>query len=350
MKAVDLIKGMQARNISFRLLQCELKHYGMRSARGWADLIEEYKSLSTKKDDDNFNTIYNNFLKYSDRAVFFIEPHDKKHIPLIKKIFLNMVDANDRDYKIYEKAFPLPVNLGKHIKLKKLRPVCVDVCKEKNIILLTNTYLRPFKERTVIDTGTMSSSTQNELNFFDEIIGIKDRYIQCFDTISLDTNTGDISFEIDMTTNLSAEELENAATRYRRTLRVLCYKATKAHVLFSRKNIFSAIDTLYHSTDGTVLKLGHATKTGSIKEEKMRRKKDDLRKETYHSAGLAAIGGKTNNYSISKQWQGSHNNILTIHIPGHFSLISSTLPFINYAIIEGCCTKTDYELLISKVI
>lgn len=350
MNAVDFIQGLQARNISFRLLQGELKNFGMRSARGWSDLIEEYKSNRTKKEDTNLSIIYMNLLKYSNRAVFFILPPSKLHLPLIEHILLNIIDKNDKDYKEYIKRYPLPVNATRHNKLKKLRPVCINIINESDSILLTNTYLRPFKERSVIDTDTMSASTKNDLQFYDEIIGIKDRYIQCFDTITFNKQSGEITFEIDMSTHLSIDELEQAATRYRRVLRVLCYKASKEHVLLQRKNIFPAIDKLYHSTDGTVLKLGHATKTGSIKEEKMRKKNDDLRKETYHSAGLAAIGGRTNNFSISKQWSGSHKNLLTIHIPGHFSLTSSRLPFINHAIIEGCCTKADYDLLISKVL
>ncbi|WP_346727696.1 hypothetical protein [Escherichia coli] len=133
------------------------------------------------------------------------------------------------------------------------------------------------------------------------------------------------------------------------SLMYLFHKENSYHVAFIRKNIFTAIDKLYKSADGTILKLGHATGTGSVKEEKMRKRKDDLRKEKYHAAGLAAIGGKTNNFSISKQWNGAHNNILTMHVPGHFSLISSSLPFINHVIIEGCVCKSDYELLMSKV-
>ena len=350
MKAVDIIKGLQARNISFRLLQGELKHFGLRSARGWSDLINEYKLLNHSKDVIALNSIYNELLRYSNRAIFFASPSNISNYQAIINALKNTINKNNHDYKEYIQNYPFPISVSNHSKVKKLRPVSMSVKDEANSIELTTTYLRPFKERSIIDPTIMSTSTQNDLQNFDEIIGIKDRYIQCFDTITFNKSTGLITFEIDMCTTLNFEELDRAATRYRRMLAILCIKNSGTHILLNRVNLFSAIDKLYNSHDGTVLKLGHATKTGSVKEEKMRKKKDDLRQEKYHTAGLAAIGGQTNNYSISKQWDGSHNNTLTVSIPGHFSLISNAIPFINYAIIEGCSTRYDYDLLITKVI
>ncbi|APB06677.1 hypothetical protein [Raoultella ornithinolytica] len=350
MKAVDILKGLQARNISFRLLQGELKHFGLRSARGWSDLINEYTQLSNPNDVTTLNTIYYNLLNFSNRAIFFALPSSKSNNQAIINSLSNTINKNNYDYKEYIQSYPLPISVSNHSKVKKLRPVSIYVKDETNSIALTTTYLRPFKERSIIDPTIMSTSTQNDLQNFDEIIGVKDRYIQCFDTITFNKLSGLITFEIDMCTMLNFEELDRAATKYRRMLSILCFKNSGANILFNRVNLFPAIDKLYNSHDGTVLKLGHATKTGSVKEEKMRKKKDDLRQEKYHAAGLAAIGGKTNNYSISKQWDGSHNNTLTVSIPGHFSLISNAIPFINYAIIEGCSTRNDYDLLITKVI
>ncbi|EEW7734233.1 hypothetical protein D6W14_002446, partial [Escherichia coli] len=341
--------GLQARNISFRLLQGELKYFNMKSARGWTELLSDYASNNEKDIINNLKEIYLSQLNYSNRAVFFAQLNNITDAILLKKTLLNLINSNDKDYQEYIATYPLPIDSATHKKVKKLRPVCISHSQHGNSITITTTYLRPFKERSAIETNTLSPATQKELNCFDEIIGIKDRYIQCFDTITFNYVSGEITFEIDMCTNLNHNELERASTRYRRILMYLFHKENSYHVAFIRKNIFTAIDKLYKSADGTILKLGHATGTGSVKEEKMRKRKDDLRKEKYHAAGLAAIGGKTNNFSISKQWNGAHNNILTMHVPGHFSLISSSLPFINHVIIEGCVCKSDYELLMSKV-
>ncbi|WP_276641340.1 hypothetical protein [Siccibacter turicensis] len=344
------IAGLQKRNISFRIVQGELKHFNMKSGRGWDELIENYSNDKSPSTLSIFKEIYDNQLLYGKRAIFFSQVNDPNDSLLITNILLNSINTKDKDYTEYMKTYPFPIANNKHGKVKKLRPVCVETKTTSDYVILIISYLRPFKERTIIEPSSFSGKLQKELQKFDEVIGVTDRYIQCFDTIVFNKINGELRFEIDMSTNLNFQELDRASTRYRRLLMLMFYKSTKYHLLITRNNIFHTINNLYSSADGTILKLGHATGTGSIKEESMRRKRTDLRQEAYHQAGLAAIGGKTNNYSISKQWPGCHQNILTIHIPGHFSLVSASTPFINHGIFEGCVDKSDYDLLISKAI
>ncbi len=344
------ITGLQKRNISFRIVQGELKNFHMKSGRGWDELIENYSNDNSSSTLAIFKEIYDNQLLYGRRAIFFSELNVSNDISHTTNILLNSINKKDKDYIEYIKTYPFPISNTKHGKVKKLRPVCIELKNTNDYIISVVTYLRPYKERTIIETSNFSDKVQKELQNFDELIGVTDRFIQCFDTIVFNKKNGKLTFEIDMSTNLNFQELDRASTRYRRLLMLMFYKSTKYHLLITRNNIFHTINNLYSSGDGTILKLGHATGTGSIKEESMRRKRTDLRKEAYHQAGLAAIGGKTNNYSISKQWTGCHQNILTIHIPGHFTLVSASTPFINYAIFEGCVDKSDYDMLISKAI
>jgi hypothetical protein len=117
----------------------------------------------------------------------------------------------------------------------------------------------------------------------------------------------------------------------------------------TQTNLFPLIATLYNQADGRVLSLGHSTGTRSVKDEKMRGRNLDLREELFHKSGLLAIG-RTDAFSICKQWDKPNGSgVLSITIPGHFSMAGQPTSWVHYAELEGATTDDDMAFLLSKL-
>ncbi|MFS7307175.1 hypothetical protein [Rahnella inusitata] len=350
MKVVDYIDALERRNVSFRLIQAMLKQYQLASARGWELLRDIYVNNRDAHVLSDFKEIYESQFNYGKRIIFLSEVTNKK---LSDKIFIFLSSAvapNDTKTKKYLEKYPLPLSENKLNTMSLLKPSAVDIEVSNDIVSLVFTYPRVYKERDVIDFGTLSNSTKNDLNQFDEVIGVKNRYVQFFDKIIFNKKDGSLRFEIDSTSAITLEEALKAEERYRIFIIKGILSKHKEVVVIRRLNLFNKIEKLYKDSDGKIINLGHSTGTGSDKSERMRKKTDDLRDESFHIAGLKALQGITNNYAISKTWKGKLNTDLILTIPGTTSLTTSSNPLIDHVIIDGCCTESDFTMLLSKVI
>lgn len=97
--------------------------------------------------------------------------------------------------------------------------------------------------------------------------------------------------------------------------------------------------------DGKVVELGHLTNTASKKQEKMKFKKDDLRREAYHKGGKEAVNNLINCYYISKTWIEGE-----LHICGQSALISNSEPTIFIANIHHCIGNNSYHSILDKLL
>lgn len=149
---------------------------------------------------------------------------------------------------------------------------------------------------------------------------------------------------------MRAEEISNAGKWYREWVQVRLREADiECDSPIVSANFFPLIATLYEQADGRVVSLGHSTGTRSVKDEKMRGRNLDLREELFHKEGLRAIG-RTDAFSISKEWDKSMGSgVLTITIPGHFSMAGQLTSWINYAELHGATTEDEVAFLLSKL-
>ncbi|RJT53615.1 hypothetical protein [Rahnella variigena] len=350
MKAIDYIDALERRNVSFRLVQALLKEYQLTSARGWDLLRDVYVNSQDKQVLSDWKEIYESQFHYGKRTIFLSKLTNTKLSDKIFNFLSTSVDLTEKNTNKYLKKFPLPLPENELNKMSLLRPSAVDVEINNDIVSLVFTYPRVFKERDVIDFGTMSTTTIKDLDQFDEVIGVKNRYVQFFDKIIYDKKNFTFRFEIDNCSTITLEEALKAEERYRIFIIKGIMKKHNDVVAISRLNLFNKINKLYNDSDGNIVNLGHSTGTGSDKSEKMRKKTNDLRNESFHIAGLKALNGITNNYAISKSWKGELNTDLVLTIPGTTSLTTSSNPSIDHVIIDGCGTKRDFTMLLSKVI
>ncbi len=359
MNALGYLSLMREKGVSFRVVQHGLKFSNLSSARGWEPLLEHYSEISSEDINNSVKELYLSQLFFGQRTVYFSQISEDEHNDLsvniinvcsvIKEIFHSSTHTN---LSLYRNSYPLPIGYDELQSVPLTNPCPVYLDETDDMLRIIFTYPRAYKERVIIDISEidLSSDEGSQFSGFEEIIGIKSGRAQSFDCVQLDKNTGIIQFQIDHSRNILKDEMDSAARRYRHMLMDGYRDMNSVSIPMQSINIHSKIDELYDSGDGRIHNLEHATATGSVKTEKMRKREDDLRDEQFHQAGLDAIDGDTNNFCITKQWDGECGSCLKLTIDGGVSLAARSNPKVDCVTLEGCITEDDFNLLISKVL
>ncbi|WP_219728706.1 hypothetical protein, partial [Serratia marcescens] len=352
MNACDYLLLMREKGVSFRVVQHGLKFLNLSSARGWEPLLAHYAEINSADIDDSIKTLYLSQLYFGQRTVYFSQVSEDDndvfatnvaHVcDVMRELYYSSAHSH---LSLYRGRYPLPVSQDELHSLPLTNPCPVFLDETSERLRLIFTYPRAYKERVAIDISDVDFSGDEVSQFrgFDEIIGIKSGRAQSFDCIQLDKMTGVVQFQIDHSRHILKDEMDIAARRYRHMLMDGYREMTGVSAPVARINIHSKIDELYGSDDGRVYNLEHATATGSVKTEKMRKREDDLRDEQFHQAGLDAIDGETNNFCITKQWDGECGSCLKLTIDGGVSLAARSDPQVDYATLEGCITDNDFR-------
>lgn len=124
-------------------------------------------------------------------------------------------------------------------------------------------------------------------------------------------------------------------------------------VLRKPVNLFPLVHNLYDSTEGRVCEIGFTTDEGSIKLEKLRRARGDLRTETYHKAGKSAVDHIAL-YRLGVSWRLPLPHEATTYpevlLPGRVSTLSSVEQQLNYLLVTDCSGSTDYNFILSTIL
>ncbi|GKX58557.1 hypothetical protein [Leminorella grimontii] len=359
MNALNYLLLMRRKGISFRVVQHGLKSHNLSSARGWEPLLDYYSEIDNTEVNELVKELYLSQLFFGERTIYFNQILDDDYgdlstnITNVTNVIKDVFNSSEHiNLELYRESYPFPISYNELQSVPLTNPCPVHLDDTNDYIRLIFTYPRAYKERVTIDTSEIELSEigQGQFSGFEEIIGIKSGRAQSFDCIQLDKNTGIVQFQIDHSKNILKDEMDKAAIRYRHTLMDV-YQNIAGHLIpMERINIHPKINELYDSADGKIHNLEHATGTGSVKTEKMRKREDDLRDEQFHQAGLDAIDGDTNNFCITKQWDGECGSCLKLTIDGGVSLAARSNPKVTCATLEGCITENDFNLLISKVL
>ena len=120
-------------------------------------------------------------------------------------------------------------------------------------------------------------------------------------------------------------------------------------------NFFPLIKKLYDAKgEGKVGELAFTTDEGSIKNEKMRAGMGDLRDETYHKAGRAAVDDICP-YRIAVLWDSpisetlSIKNYLEVFLQGNCRSLSSQNQVLEDVIIKKCSFLEEYKFVFDKI-
>jgi len=337
---------------SFRFVQAALKEAGMPSATGWLPLLNKYESLDYAGSGTDWSAwlmaldeLHKHSYLVGSTAVWTFEAPEED----IRAILANPEKLFDRDSPFFA-PFPFPVAED----VLETQPFEVKLVAARDLgrgdVAIIGCGRRAYREREQYDASDLDD-TFEILGRFEEIIVVRAGWTQAFDRWVLRPRSKRVELHVDLCCPLNADELETLQAKHVDLMKARVKKATGLTLdwLNKPRNLFPYIRKLYNAKDGLVLALGHATGTKSIKEERMRGQRLDLRDELFHKHGIKAIKG-TEAYSIKKGWPvSSGKNVPSVYIPGHFSNAGAPNAAVRRAVIENCASLSDFELVIKKL-
>jgi len=348
-KISQYIAAVHARRMSysFRLIQARLTSNKAPSALGWDPLREKYKTVSSEEKshyEKVWSDLYRDCVLYGRRAVsIYRAPPDLVH--KIAKICDDLINKESP----YITKFPFPLD-GEDLKEQRHNGHFVTLKRMKDgSVRLIACAKRSYAEREPINLDFLDDQSKEGFEDFDEVIGVRHGVAQAFDVIYIRPSLGEVEVHIDMPCRMTYEDIKNARKYYIGLIKKALPKEVVRESLDSPKNIFPMVRVFYGDSTGIINGLSHATGTSSLKEEKMRNKRQDLRSELFHKSGIDAVK-TTDPYAIRIGWNvATGRNIPTIIVPGNSHLIGNAAAFVGHAILENCSGGRDYKFLMGKL-
>jgi hypothetical protein len=187
---------------------------------------------------------------------------------------------------------------------------------------------------------------------YDEIVGLKRKKVQTFHTVWVPHNHHHLEIRTDHPPGMTSDLAHGIHASIRSVVNTLCKLKLETPI-----DLAPLIESMYESpSEGRVVELGFVTTTGSVKNEKMRTKGTDLRTETYHKYGKAALPTKIEPFRLSLRW--------TLQISGstltpELSLVgtskgryasSGDYVAVSAATIKNCVGIADYEFVTGRLL
>lgn len=348
---IDYLHAIQARQqaFSFRIIATRLRMNKMPTARGYKELLPKYRELSLANPNlveylDVIKSLYRDSILYSKRAIAFYDVPEEQAANMHSTLESLVEEGNS-----FAEKFPLPVSPSV-LRRAGYNGKFVHVRVHDGIIRAIACAKRSYRERKPIEVDSLDEDTRAALSDYDEVIGIKHGLAQAFDYIEFNPDTRTLSVHLDICCPLSQDDFKQARMYYVKRINEASGvdEGPETSIVLPR-NLFPYVQKFYDAPDGTVCRLGHATGTDSVKEERMRSRRKDLRQEPFHKKGLEEIK-TTDSYAIRKSWPMKNSlNSPTIELPGHFANAGDPGAAIYYAVFEQCANGVEYKMLASKL-
>ena len=347
LSVVDYIEYFKKREISFSLLKKQLPEFDLPTSNGWDGLQAHLVQLERDNRRQVIDALHQIFLMniyYGNRAVSFYD--------MARDALINSDDVVDFFRSVeprqgpYGQCYPFPLD---YPELKAAAGIVVAEVKDDGdhikVVFCTK---RKFSERVRIGAGDFNDPDARDIiDGFAEVIGVRSGLAQAYDAIWLNKNTGRIILHVDLIVPLNKDQIGAVVNKLVRFVNFglrTKYRTPKVYV--DAKNVFPKIQQLYGRNDCVVNKLSHSTSTGSVKAEKMRRKLNDLRSETFHASGYNAISGVTSPYAISVVWPNFNPPYLPeVTIQGSLHDAGSQIAEVGHAVVNGCVRERDFLMI-----
>lgn len=343
---------LRSRGMSFRLLRHLLSEYEIPVAQGWTSLLAKHASDPQSAAEREawvtaVHQIYCDQIFYGDKAAAVLAVEDPLHRAVIADAFASLVDGTS----VFAHRFPLPIDED-DLKNASSIPLATQFDTLPGPILrVVFCAKRYVKSREELNLQDFDDDVRGALAGYEELVGIRAGYVQCFDVVRFDPQNGKLEIQVDASMPLTGDEISRSLRHYEVILRSWASQLLTGHdPLGQAVNFLPVVTDLYNAPDGCVVSLGHSTASASIKDERMRRRSTDLREEPFHLGGLAGVNNLTSLYSISKTWDGTYPFARPgVYVPGHFSCVGNLASRVEHVLVSGCACKNDFRLVMSHL-
>lgn len=331
-----------------------LKSKQLTVSQGWEKTLSKLKQIANSNDtfrDRLFDLypVYEDHLLHDEKVVKIYQ----KDVQTIEKL-INFIDSIPCDSCPATMTFPFPLD-GDGDQLSSLefnRPYYVGNIESSEGLALLFLSKRFFVQRVKLNTFHEDNVVRDYLGDFDEVYGIKKQVHQFFDIVFLNKAKGIIEVRLDNIEGLNSKAQEVNFLSIERKFENLFSATSEDYRLNRPVNFYPLLDRLYQDdNEGQVCELGFVTDEGSIKNERMRMNRTDLRSERYHSAGKKAVEHITL-FKIAIGWlkKDRDNEPTELKIFGTIKDVARFSQSIDSVICSRCFNELEYRFILNKVI
>ncbi|EEQ95772.1 hypothetical protein ACI50E_07145 [Brucella sp. ZJ1_1] len=322
-----------------------LADIGIARGRGWQNTLQKLGE-SPKKSEEKIDELVEALKSHQicgEKLVSFFKLDTADIAAVREKLF-----AIDVPETVFSKYYPATLSEA-GLKDAPAGLVLTSVEENEKGIGLIFSSARVTTIREHIDVDALSDGSDTAFDDYEEIIGIKTVRFHAFDVIWIPTSGDTLDVRIDFPEG-TLSEIAVAA----RKLALTQFAKLTGVAMPEPVNVFPLIDKMYSDgTEGTVVELGFGTTTASLKNEKMRRRKMDLRSETYHKGGKAALDTPIEPFKLSIRWHRvigkKLNSEPELSVNSTSRAAGSANPVLDRVVIRKCMGHEDYEYVRSRI-
>lgn len=346
MTAIEIFDLLRDR-FQFAQVRDLLKRSDFSVSQGWENSRVKIEEQLVEFDDDDaeetFSEILRNLILYGEKTIR-LYPIAKKEMQQLRSVFSKMQPTAGAAAS----AYPGVVDSAA-LSALPLRPsICALEDDELPSIVLTGrTYLT---SRDEFEVDELDDDVRAEFLEYDRLIAVRRTPVQYFDVVALHPTQNLLEIRLGTEGIGSKSDIERRIKAAKSKINsVVETKTGISGILANFKNVFPAISALYGESSGSVKRLGGVTSTASVKDEKMRSRKDDLRTEAFHKTGTSAVPAFSK-FSICKCWE-SETGIghIELEIPGAISTASQQNPVLKTIRIKAL-DREEFYFALNKVL
>lgn len=340
----ETLDSMRER-MSWNVARVVLGWAGVEPSKGWERTLSRYAEEENPEAEGRLQDFLKEHNICGEKFTKVYQISDEERDALQVSILNMEVEESE-----FSKAYPLSVapelitNLGP--------PVLVDIVKNDDGVGAVYASAIRLTKREVIDFESFQEDHEALQNEYDEIIGLKFKTVQLFSVVWVPHGDASVEIRTDLPSGMLMEFAQALQSTLRQTINSLGIVS-----LVNPIDLYPLLEAIYQADgEGDVVELGFLTTTASVKNEKMRRTKLDLRKEPYHLHGKEGLGTPIEPFRMFVRWGievdgawlapelglvGTARGRSTIGQPGAVG--------ISGAVIRNCYGRPDFEHVIGKI-
>jgi hypothetical protein len=302
LEQIDYLHDAEFRWSDLRRLLLEAE---FAAGSGWESLKEKVRNLSpddAAKITPVIDSVTRDLACAGTKEVFVVHLDDADVLSLAAELRPLTVTTN-----LYSQRFPLLLRAHELLGLTQAYELGAMIVRPNGDTSLALCARRTREERDRFDFSAVSTVVQHAFKGVDEFITITRTPYQICDIVTFRPGLKRLEVLIDHPSRI--HNPESADERFSKVLQKLAPSMptlAKFYESNAPANLFAAINGLYSDKrEGRVTKLSCRLPTGPIVRQAMTTS-DDLRDETFHAAGVAAVGTITPNW-VSVVWDSLIN-------------------------------------------
>lgn len=318
---------------------------GIERGQGWANTLQKIAENPKKSEEkaDELLVALKSHEMCGEKMVSFYQL-DQTTLDSIR----NKLSALRPPDTVFSKRYPVTLS-EKELKAAPAGLVLTSVEEQKGGLAVVFSSARITTVRERIDVDRLEVDGSSVFDDYEEVIGVRTIRFHASDVIWVPAKGQTLDVRIDFPEGT----LSDVAIAARKMVLMELVRLTGA-ALPEPINMFPLIDRMYSDgAEGTVVELGFGTTTASLKHEKMRRRKLDLRDETYHKGGKAALDTPIEPFKLSIRWHRVIGKKLAsepeLSLNSNSRAAGSSNPILDRVVIRRCMGVDDYDHVRSRI-